>query len=139
MLSDNVASWLVWVSLLMIILSILSIVLFYELDDYSFHNHDKGLDSFAIVMRVFTLLAFLFTLFYCLISLSVNHANSVSDSYVKTVEDKYGLSLSKNDIIDLSDGEYVKFDGKLLLGVDYKDDIVVLEYKNGKLEELPRQ
>ena len=141
MLSDNLASWLIWISFAGLILVIPSIIFFYEAYDYREHIYDKGIDVLATVLRWVLGFALVFTLFYSVFSLQSNHQNRNISQYVEEIKTRYDITLTESEIRNLlaEDEDGAKIDGKTIIAVNYDEAIILLEYKNGKLEELPKK
>lgn len=141
MLSDSIATWLVWISLSLGIIMAFIIIYTYETYDYHYHKHDKGMDKVASAFRIIFAITLLFTLFYSLVSLQYNHANQNVDKYVQQAKEKYNIELTipqmKDLIASYEDG--IKIKGKTLIAVNHDDDIMILEYKDNQLKELTKQ
>lgn len=141
MLSDNLASWLVWISLgLGVIMAFISLYT-YETYDYHYHKYDKGMDTVASVFRWLLVIALVFTLFYSLVSLQYNNADQNIDKYIQQAKEKYNIELTvsqmRNLVSEDDDGEKIK--GKTIIAVNHKGTLMLLEYKDGELQELAKQ
>lgn len=141
MLSDSLATWLVWISLGAGIIMAFIIIYTYENYDYHYHKYDKGMNTVASVFRWLFAIALLFALFYSLISLQYNNSDHNIDEYVQQAKDKYNIEITvpqmKNLIAYDEDGE--KIQGKIIIAVNRQDTLMLLEYKNNQLQELPKQ
>lgn len=141
MLSDSVAIWLVWVSLGVGIIMAFIIIYTYETYDYYYHKYDKGMDTVASVFRWLLALTLVFTLFYSLVSLQYNNADKNIDEYIHQAKEKYNIELTvsqmRNLVADDEDGE--KIQGKTIIAVNHKGTLMLLEYKDGELQELAKQ
>lgn len=146
MLSDPVAFTLSWISLAGIFITVFMLFGFYEAS----YDYDTMTNRIASALRVAMLIAFIGVLIYSMVSLFANQSHQVYEKISKTAKEKYGIVLTEEEnkklyslIDDFDETEELlygsgstKINGKETIAIWRQNELFLMEYNNGKLEEL---
>lgn len=146
MLSDNTATVLVWVALIIGAISIAYLMALYEIYDYRETRIDKIARRFTWALAI----ASFAIIFYSIISMVANYDVKTEKAISQSIKEKYSIELNfeqKNELYELIkeiDEENqtlyatgsTKIGDREIIAIWRDKEIFLMEFKNGSLVEI---